>query len=64
MASRHPAASCSPDSHTRLKRDSLWDALPLVGRQPYPADADGPAGALVLKNCPDCQSTLAREEVA
>lgn len=38
-----------------------WDMLPILGQQTFDADDEGPAGALVMKNCPTCNSTLAME---
>lgn len=50
--------------HARLKRDSVWPTLPLVGVQRLPATETEPAVAYALKNCPSCLSTLAKEIAA
>ena len=55
------SATCQPSDHARLKRASVWPTLPLLGRQEYGADDEGQAGALELRNCPTCESTLAVE---
>lgn len=50
---------CSSDAHDRLKRDSdAWALLPALGA-PMQLVPDEPP--LVLKNCPACHSTLAKE---
>ncbi len=46
---------CSPSSHERLKRDSQWPKLPLLGVQRL-GDM-----VLELRNCEACHSTLAVE---
>ena len=45
--------------HATLKQPARWVELPLVGIQHTPADDYGPAEDLELRNCPECQSTLA-----
>lgn len=52
--------SC-PHDHVALKSSPFWSTLPLVGVQHMPADEDGPAAALEMRNCPGCHSTLAVE---
>ena len=53
---------CSPASHARLRRPSVWPTLPLVGVQRIEADESGPAEEIELRNCDQgCGSTLAVE---
>lgn len=40
-----------------------WKALPLVGHQVVPPFEDDLGLVIELKNCPKCNSTLAKEEL-
>ncbi len=55
-----PRQRCSVD-HEALKRDEAkWRRLKFVGHQHMPADAQGPAETLELRDCV-CGSTIAKE---
>lgn len=53
-----------PINHEAAKLDELlWSSFPHVGVQHVEACEDYPAYDLVLRNCPRCHTTLAREIV-
>jgi hypothetical protein len=51
---------CSPASHERLKRPTLWPTLRQRGELVVPADSFGPEERIALADCGACGSTLAR----
>lgn len=56
---------CTTALHLALKSDpASWSALPLIGVQQIDAFDDEPAGALELRNCPHCGSTMAMERAS
>lgn len=52
--------ACTPESHAALKADpQRWAALPALGIRRYEYE-DGDADILDHRNCPVCDTTLAR----
>ena len=51
-------AGCTHEQHANLGESARWQACALVGYQP-----SGEGTALELRNCPNCQTTRARELV-
>jgi hypothetical protein len=59
------ALVCTTALHLALKSDpASWSALPLIGVQSWEAFEDEPAGAIELRNCPHCGSTMAMERAS
>lgn len=57
----HETTGCTVDGHEALKRDpAAWAAPPCIGYLNTPADDEGPATRLELRNH-SCGSTLAIE---
>ena len=59
MAQTNSTAALPTCDHAVLKLSPQWADLEVVGMQHVPADDEGPAETLVLRNCPVCASTLA-----
>ncbi len=51
---------CSVATHEALKADGRWNSMATVGVMPT-YDEPGQPQHLVLKDCPYCHSTLAKE---
>lgn len=52
---------CTIESHAKAKLDlAWWQALPLLGVNVFDADELGPAERIESRNCPHCESTLAK----